>query len=137
MDAKPTTPNQASGFSDLSPPSSQSAPLPSPHANANGKRPISTLDNHTDLSHPMTRSAAAVAAREAEQQEVQTHQPSGYTWRRTEDEPGHVWKDKRAVEESERAWTMILHKDRKVGNRYGDPYEMADYEAAILASRGG
>ncbi|KAF4547854.1 Hypothetical protein D9617_35g090050 [Elsinoe fawcettii] len=136
MDPKPTTPNPSSGFSDLSPPSSQTAPLPSPRANANGKRPLSTLDNNVELSHPTTRSANAATTKDAEPQEVKTHQPSGYTWVKTEDEPGYSWKNKRAIEEAERAWGTILHKDRKVGNRYGDPFEVADSEAAIIASRG-
>ncbi|TKX19976.1 hypothetical protein C1H76_7860 [Elsinoe australis] len=139
--SKPTTPVPPSGFTnpaDLSPPSSQGVPgLPSPHphANANGKRPLSTLDPN-GASQPLTRANMSSATGTVEAQEVKTHQPSGYSWTRTEDEPGYAWKNKRAMEEAERAWGAILHKDRKIGNRFGDPFELADREAAQMASQG-
>ncbi|PNS16189.1 hypothetical protein CAC42_1952 [Sphaceloma murrayae] len=132
----PTSPLAAlTTTADLSPPSSQ-GPLPSPQANANGKRPLSTLD--TSSEGPVTRSAASAAAGQSsavETQEVKTHAASGYTWSKTEDEPGYGWKNKRAMEEAERAWGSILHKERKIGNRYGDPFEMAVWEESLLAGQ--
>lgn len=46
-----------------------------------------------------------------EQQPAKTHQASGYTWSRPEDEPGYAWLNKKAVDEAARAWDGLLHKD--------------------------
>ena len=39
------------------------------------------------------------------------------------------------MEEAERAWIQVLNKERRVANRYGEPFEMADREAAMLAEQ--
>ncbi|KAF2154610.1 hypothetical protein K461DRAFT_291536 [Myriangium duriaei CBS 260.36] len=138
-------------FGELSPPSSQgtaptaaSAITSSPSVpNANGKRPASTLDNNSETSQPTSRPPAAsrgVSTMDGQQdnhspRQTKVHEASGYTWSRQEDEPGWGWRNKRAVEDAERAWNGVLNKERKIGNRYGDPFEMADNEAATLASR--
>ncbi|GAB7338976.1 hypothetical protein MBLNU457_5645t1 [Dothideomycetes sp. NU457] len=132
----PVTPDTRSNAltSELSPPSSQGVPIASPlhGANANGKRPLSTLDVNGDAPPPL-RSAQAAASGPAE---VQTHQPSGYTWTKQEDEPGWSWKSKRALDEANRAQDSLVMKDLRVGDRYGDPFAMADQEQAMMKSQG-
>jgi len=134
----PATPYRtAIGFladpGDLSPPSSQGMPLASPSttgANANGKRPLSTLDTNGEAA-PIARNTATPL----EPQKVKTHEQSGYTWVRQEDEPGWAWRNKRAVDEANRAYEGLLTKDIVVGNHYGDPFEMADRELALMKSQ--
>jgi len=112
---QPATPDTRSSAlaSELSPPSSQGVPLASPvyGANANGKRPLSTLDVNGDAP-PSLRSAQVAAPEPAE---VQTHQSSGYTWTKQEDEPGWAWKSKRAVDEANRAQDSLIMKDLRIG----------------------
>ncbi|KAL2353880.1 hypothetical protein BJ546DRAFT_979304 [Cryomyces antarcticus] len=60
--------------------------------------------------HPYTLSASGTAK-------------NGYTWNRVEDAPGYAWKNRRAMEEAERAWATITHKDRMIKNKYGNPFE--------------
>jgi len=115
---KPVTPNHPHlGSIDISPPNSQGMPTASIGANANGKRPLSTVD----IGEAPMRVAV-------EPPKIKTHEQSGYTWVRQEEEPGWAWKNKRAVDEANRAYEGLLMKDFGVGNRYGDPFEMADRE---------
>ncbi|KAK5152545.1 hypothetical protein LTR04_006419 [Oleoguttula sp. CCFEE 6159] len=71
--------------------------------------------------HPYTLSASGTAK-------------NGYTWNRVEDAPGYAWKNRRAMEEAERAWATITHKDRMIksgkgvkanadADKYGNPFE--------------
>lgn len=104
----------------------------SANANANGKRPLNTISNGLDSEHVgverVTRSSAAAAATTAAAandgtgtgtgtaasnggQNVHEHAGSGYRWERPEDEPGHAWKNKKAVDEYNRAAEGLLHKD--------------------------
>jgi len=144
---KPTTPVAQTGFSqlsELSPPNSQGGPIPQASinpsaprgANVNGKRPLSTVDNNGDRMPvlPGNRTGESLQ-KESEGPKVHTHALSGYTWSRQEDEPGWSWKNKRAVEEANRAWESLVLKDKRVGNQYGDPFEMADRELALRRSR--
>lgn len=83
-------------------------------------------------------------------QPSKTHQVSGYSWIRAEDEPGYQWSNKKAQDEYTRAWETLQHKDAMVKSecqwlwdmdirltatdRYGDPFEAVEREQAILAS---
>ena len=154
--AKPTTPMTTS-MADLSPPSSQGVPLPdtsagnlpTPGANANGKRPISLLDTNGEAPPPLRLGQSNNVPAQ-----VKTHASSGYTWSKAEDEPGWAWKNRRAVEEANRAWEGLLMKDLAIGSeclrsdtcvggdandhgidRYGDPFEVAEREAILLRSQ--
>lgn len=135
--------------SELSPPDSQggvslSSTMPSvapsaSGANANGKRPLDSLDNPASAtsSLPLDGSFDAInagiaSANEAanpvntsansngsgnQQHKVQTHAATGYSWSRQEDAPGYAWQNRKAQEEANRAWEMgIVAKDRAVGS---------------------
>ncbi|GAB7348583.1 hypothetical protein MBLNU459_g6969t1 [Dothideomycetes sp. NU459] len=169
--SKPSTPAAQTipaYLSDLSPPDSQGVPVPASStaagssganmpavaasvsgANANGKRPISSIDATGEglagasvsalaLGPSAAAAAAASAGRAADapQGAVKTHEPSGYTWVRAEDEPGYAWRNKKALDEYSRTWEAMVHKDRVVGKRYGDPFEVADHELAMMKSQG-
>jgi len=153
----------------LSPPDSQhhhqAMPTSAPGvsgANANGKRPIQTISNGTDDDLEILGGSSAAAAPTATGAKARqdfaprTHKPSGYTWSRTEDEPGHAWTNKKALDENQRAWEALVHKDMMVKSefdsvlcsqrawelgltsgatdRYGDPFEAVEKERAVLAS---
>ena len=117
--AKATTPLPTS-VAEISPPSSQGVPLSySPTAaisvagaNANGKRP---------LSHSEANGEAPPALRSGQTKEmagqVKTHAQSGYTWSKAEDEPGHSWNSRRAVEDANRAWDGVLMKEMRIGSK--------------------
>lgn len=47
-----------------------------------------------------------------QQRQTRTHQPSGYTWVRAEDEPGYAWKNKKVQDEAERFGHLLAHKDQ-------------------------
>ncbi|KAK3672679.1 hypothetical protein LTR78_007491 [Recurvomyces mirabilis] len=146
--------DQITNSSILSPPDSQhrepssNMPTSAPgvaRANANGKRPLNTISNGEheviDVDAPMnttttTASANANAgkARAGQEFATHTHQASGYSWNRAEDEPGYAWLNKKAMDERSRAWADMVHQDCVVGNRYGDPFEMAEREQAMLNS---
>jgi hypothetical protein len=114
----PATPLNASiqnlaHTSELSPPNSQGGPaLPrdtstlSGTVNANGKRPLSLAQQ--------TAAGTAGAHTDAE---------TGYTWNRTEDQPGWDWKSTRAREEESRALDSIVDQGAQVKLRYGDPLD--------------
>ena len=111
----PATPSNVLA-SELSPPSSQGVPLVSPinGANANGKRPLSTLDVNGDAP-PFVRSDWAPPTEPAI---VHTHEASGYKWTRQEDEPGWAWKNKKALDEYHRAYDTLIMKDFKIGGEF-------------------
>jgi len=108
----------------LSPPDSQyriqaNMPISAPGlagANANGKRPIQTISNGTeDDGHNL---AAATTGKARQEFPPQTHAPSGYTWSRTEDEPGYAWMNKKALDESHRAWDQLVHREHMVKSEW-------------------
>lgn len=143
MDSSPSpplTPNQNRNIPPsltnamLSPPSSQGRPVvQSTSANINGKRPLSTLEpsfssNESSNAITTTTSTANDAGSRVENQQseeqsinidkdVKIHHKSGYTWSKSEDEPGYTFMNKRALEESERAWSCVLGKERKIGSK--------------------
>ena len=87
-------------------------------ANANGKRPLSTLDSNGDsLSTVPGQKAGGSAAGLGELFQVKTHQESGYSWTKAEDEPGWSWKNKRAQDEAKRAWEGLVMKDKRIGSQ--------------------
>ncbi|KAK4507748.1 hypothetical protein PRZ48_001483 [Zasmidium cellare] len=119
-----------------SPPDSQHRSMPtsasgSSIANSNGKRPIQTISNGNDDVEELAAMANGKARQDAP---AKTHQLSGYSWNRAEDEPGYAWTNKKAQDEYARAWEGVQHKDAMVKNRYGDPFEAVEREQAILAS---
>ncbi|TKA65194.1 hypothetical protein B0A55_09853 [Friedmanniomyces simplex] len=137
----------------LSPPDSQhrsaiEMPTSAPGvvgANSNGKRPLNTISNGGDEDPNAVIDLTAAAptiqlgngkARAAGGQDFapKTHQPSGYTWDKHEDEPRYAWMSKKAQDERQRAREGLVHKDSVVGNRYGDPFEMVEREQAIINS---
>ena len=106
-------------------------------ANANGKRPINTISNGAEdadveemaaMQPPnnqssgtttlpsITSSNAGNVGKMRQQQEfpTKTHQASGYSWNKAEDEPGHAWLNKKALDEYHRAWDALVHKDSMV-----------------------
>ena len=88
-------------------------------ANANGKRPINTISNGTDDTEELiamqTGANGAGAAGKARQEfPTKTHERSGYQWNRAEDEPGHAWMNKKALDEYHRAADALVHKDSVV-----------------------
>lgn len=116
----PSTRPQTSSF-DLSPPNSQGPPAPistlassASAPNANGKRPLSTLESTHDPASPIQ--PAMLRTTNGAALERQTHQPSGYSWTQPEDAPGYAWRNKRAVEDAERAWATVLDKDKRVAS---------------------
>lgn len=129
---KPTTPIAQTGFphlAELSPPNSQGVPLLGTSAaaaammgaNVNGKRPLSTIDNSNNSSSgealpalPSLRGGGQTGSTASAQ--VKTHTQSGYSWTKQEDEPGYLWKNKRAVEDANRAWDSLVLKDKRVGS---------------------
>jgi len=134
-----TPPHNSSLFqsTDTTPPSSQSpggvslssSTMPtvaasSSGANANGKRPLDTLDGTIDAASGIdadspTNSTAIANGTKATgtsgNQKVHTHASSGYTWTRAEDGPGYAWINRKAQEDANRAWeTGIVGKDRVI-----------------------
>ncbi|KAF1357027.1 hypothetical protein BDV97DRAFT_23813 [Delphinella strobiligena] len=113
-------------------------------ANVNGKRPLESVDGSTTAMNstttPVVQSTAgngnagnSLGSAQTHPPQPKVHQPSGYSWTKPEDAPGYSWQNRKAQEEASRAWEQgIVNKDRSVGNRYGDPFEMADREAAML-----
>lgn len=99
-------------------------------ANANGKRPLNHISNGTDHEglvdeeEPNTTAlledddATTVTmggnAQTTHDLPPKTHAPSGYTWNRIEDEPGYAWMNKKAVDECNRAWDTLTHRDLMV-----------------------
>jgi hypothetical protein len=85
-------------------------------SNANGKRPLTNISNGDDTSTiiDVTSDAAAASGAKQAQFPPRTHQGSGYTWTRSEDEPGFAWLNKKAVDERNRAWEGMVSKDAMV-----------------------
>lgn len=88
-------------------------------ANANGKRPLMDIstasngdENDNDIQITDSRTTnAAMATKKVADFPPRTHEASGYTWTRAEDEPGYAWLCKKAADEGQRAWEVLLHKD--------------------------
>lgn len=133
----PATPtSQPAVLDDLSPPSSQggvslypstpAAPgnpsMPSvaasaSGANANGKRPLETLDGIAESTLASSEGGTAVAQTQPQirAQQIHTHDASGYTWTKPEHAPGYAWSNRKAVEEAARAWeTGVVAKERAI-----------------------
>ncbi|KAL1306859.1 hypothetical protein AAFC00_005511 [Neodothiora populina] len=158
IDRPSTPPTQRLLPSELSPPDSQggvslhsdpvasampTVALAASGANANGKRPRDLLDTSTEESS-MTIQANGVrtdvagsdqtpASTLAHSLPPKVHAASGYSYTCPEDAPGYAWQNRKAQEEAGRSWEQgVVNKDRTVGTRYGDPFEMADREAAMM-----
>jgi hypothetical protein len=129
-----TPQDQLTSSSILSPPDSQhrshttttTTTMPhltsSANANANGKRPLTSLSNDivdltSEAESAMAELTAGTMGGKQQQQPhfpPKTHQPSGYTWTRHEDEPGWAWGNKKAVDERGRAWEGMAHRELMV-----------------------
>ncbi|KAI5275676.1 hypothetical protein E4T47_01378 [Aureobasidium subglaciale] len=139
---KPSTPHaqiRSIAISDLSPPNSQGGPLPldmptvapsASGANMNGKRPISSIDPSQDLNGGVSLSAHIPT-----DAQVRANAATIYQYTKPEDAPGYAWKNKKAQDEFNRAWESLVDKNRVIGNRYGDPFAMADRELSMMNSR--
>jgi hypothetical protein len=96
-------------------------------ANSNGKRPLNTISNEIDDE----REELDTMANNTKQRQdfpTKTHNRSGYTWSRSEDEPGFSWLNGKAQDEAARAWETLVHKEAMVKNRYGDIFDMVEKE---------
>ncbi|KAI5369693.1 hypothetical protein Slin15195_G005680 [Septoria linicola] len=119
----------------LSPPDSQQRSMPTAAsgasiANSNGKRPLQTgADDMEELQNMGNANGKAKV-----EPSFKTHESSGYTYNKAEDEPGYAWLNKKAQDESNRAWDGLQHKDHMVKGRYGDLFDAAAKEKAVLAS---
>ena len=51
-----------------------------------------------------------------------THASTGYTYSKTEDEPGYAWLNKKAQDEYQRAWEGLQHKDCMVKSMFVHHY---------------
>lgn len=128
-------------------------------ANANGKRPLNTISNGADdadeiLAMQIGANGAGIGKGVTKQEfPTKTHERSGYQWNRAEDEPGYAWLNKKALDEYHRAFDSLVHKESMVrgwsieltlevgervangaAGRYGDPFEAADKERAMINS---
>jgi len=83
-------------------------------ANANGKRPLYTISNGADDT---IRTMSGNAGKAKADFPPKTHPSSGYTWARIEEEPGYAWLNKKAVDESQRAWDGLAHRDCMVRSK--------------------
>lgn len=95
----------------LSPPNSQDMPTVSPTvngANSNGKRPHTALSDRDELDNMMASGNGRMDF------PAKTHQQSGYSWSRAEDEPGYAWLSKKSVDEGNRAWDGLVHREGMV-----------------------
>ncbi|KAK5167958.1 uncharacterized protein LTR77_006525 [Saxophila tyrrhenica] len=136
--ATPPLNNQQSAHptsSTLSPPDSQHRSNSNAMSNANGKRPLNTISNGPDEEEMVVTSSSPTAQPKARQEfATKVHERSGYSWNRVEDEPGYAWNNKKAVSEFHQAWDNLVQKDHMVKGRYGDPFEAADRERAVMNS---
>ncbi|KAI7195295.1 hypothetical protein KC363_g1659 [Hortaea werneckii] len=118
---------------------------PSDTSNANGKRPLRDISNSMQgededdddvIAMSVGGRSANTSASKPKSAEFppRTHQASGYTWTREEDSPGFSWSNKKAMDEAQRAWDGLAHREAMVKNRYGDPFEMAEKEQVIRNS---
>lgn len=105
----------SSSIADLSPPDSQHRS--SKMANANGKRPLTDISNGPDDDDAM---AGKGEGQQKQRQEfpTKTHAASGYTWNSAEGEPGWAWGNKKAVDEANRAFDSLLHRDSMVRGEF-------------------
>lgn len=104
-------------------------------ANANGKRPINTISNGdeggvggevVDLTGTAAGSSGVsegmLAGNDGKGKgqdfQPQIHAATGYTWSRWEEEPGYAWGNKKAVDESQRAWEGMVHREGMVKSEY-------------------
>ncbi|KAI8936331.1 hypothetical protein NX059_006746 [Plenodomus lindquistii] len=112
----PSTPHHpalaSTSLSELSPPNSQSQSRdPSTltkGVNGNGKRPPSAAEN------AMLATGSGGTHHDPE---------TGYSWSRTEDQPGFEWRSNRAREDEMRALDVILDLGRQIKTKYGDPLD--------------
>lgn len=78
-------------------------------ANSNGKRPHGALTNGAEEDEVESMPNAPRPSLPAK-----THDASGYSWTKAEDEPGYAWTNKKAIDEMNRAWDGMVHKDAMV-----------------------
>lgn len=92
-------------------------------ANANGKRPLKEVNGleGDDEELDIARSNNAAMPPKKADLPPQTHQASGYTWTRAEDEPGYSWLNKKAQDEAQRAWDGMVHREHMVKGKSGLP----------------
>ena len=122
----PSTPRPTSShmppLAELSPPSSQSRGTGI--AASNTKTPtafdILSRSGATNGTGAGTTTTTNVQSGPTAGGQVKVHEPTGYQWVRTEDEPGYAWKNRKAQEEALKALEHIVDREKMVANRYGD-----------------
>jgi hypothetical protein len=75
------------------------------HARSKGHEPDNRISPTIELD------SMANNAKQRQDFPTKTHQRSGYTWSRAEDEPGFSWLNVKAVDEAARAWENLCHKE--------------------------
>jgi hypothetical protein len=98
----PTDPQRPTSAANTSMPAAVSGTA---GANANGKRPLNTISNGLDDEEEEYDKMGK------QDFPPKVHQPSGYSWTRAEDAPGNAWESKKATEEANRAWDVMVHRD--------------------------
>ncbi|KAF2214566.1 hypothetical protein CERZMDRAFT_90153 [Cercospora zeae-maydis SCOH1-5] len=132
----PVTQTSSPAETVLSPPDSQRRERSLPTAslaNSNGKRPLQNISNGSDDMEEL-HAMSNVNGKARPDAPYKTHESSGYTYSKAEEEPGYAWLNKKAQDEFSRAWDGLQHKESMVKNQYGDPFEVAAKEKAIMAS---
>jgi len=115
-DEGPSTPRNAASFvldpaSELSPPNSQGGPstLSREESTAFSNSPSMLNANGKRLRPPVpTASGSGTAGAEAAA--AHTDSATGYQWTKSEDQPGHEWKNSRAREDEMRALDQIVDR---------------------------
>lgn len=111
--------------SDLSPPNSQTTQQQSSSlahgVNENGKRPLSLAGQQN--AGGSASSGVGSSSLTGSGSGVHTDAETGYTWSKSEDQPGYEWKNTRAREEENRALETIIDKGLQIKTRYGDPLD--------------
>lgn len=125
-EALPQTPAVAAAThataSDISPPNSQAHPVSSLGlgVNENGKRPLSLAQGAG--ANPSAGAAGGASSSGGSgggsASIIHTDQDTGYTWSRTEDQPGYEWKNTRAREEESRALEVIVDKGLQIKSTF-------------------
>lgn len=79
-------------------------------SNANGKRPLVDISNGPEDENGLPGNGDG-QQKPRQEFPTKTHAGSGYTWNSAEAEPGWVWSNKKAVEEANRAFEGLVHRE--------------------------
>jgi hypothetical protein len=134
-DVTPTTPpgNILPPSSELSPPNSQSGPLPT-HTQNTEPIPFSPLSGNSAKMAALNangkriwkengakKGAAGESGKGADaevEKGVHVQQETGYSWKKDEDAPGYAWMNPKAREEAQRAFAQVVDKERMIRSEF-------------------